>query len=210
MHAFSDVHLHLMLFVDVFPCFPFHFDFVYQPYIGYMLRYTSCIYMYKRAGTSDILTFVYTTGLVVFWIDLCRNCVSEPAAPWATCFFTVPCCRPREQVGFNHPSAEVCWRQLVQNARYNTLYRRLGCKKCCALWFEGVGLTCLACSSLTEQLFLAPRPPTLQWIQSSICWSLLAPARAKRTIQYSLQKTWLQKVLRLVIWRSWINMVIVS
>ena len=34
------------------------------------------IYMYKRAGTSDILTFVYTTGLVVFWIDLCRNCVS--------------------------------------------------------------------------------------------------------------------------------------
>ena len=58
MHAFSDVHLHLMLFVDVFPCFPFHFDFVYQPYIGYMLRYTSCIYMYKRAGTSDILTFV--------------------------------------------------------------------------------------------------------------------------------------------------------
>ena len=77
MHAFSDVHLHLMLFVDVFPCFPFHFDFVYQPYIGYMLRYTSCIYiyMYKRAGTSDILTFVYTTGLVVFWIDLCRNCV---------------------------------------------------------------------------------------------------------------------------------------
>ena len=65
VHAFSDVHLHLVSFVGCVSVFSFHFDSMLTLYwITYcdILR----VYMYKRAGTSDILTFVYITGLLVF------------------------------------------------------------------------------------------------------------------------------------------------
>ncbi len=69
VHAFSDVHLHVMLFVDVFPCFPFHFCLVYQPYAGYMLRYTSCtyIYMYICISVRELLIYLRLYILLAWW-----------------------------------------------------------------------------------------------------------------------------------------------
>ena len=78
VHAFSDVHLHLDVVCRCVSVFPISLLFSISTicWIHAAIYFVHIyIYMYKRAGTSDILTFVYTTGLVVFWIDLCRNCV---------------------------------------------------------------------------------------------------------------------------------------
>ena len=37
-----------------------------NPVSDIVLRYISRVYIYKRAGTSDILTFLYATALLVF------------------------------------------------------------------------------------------------------------------------------------------------